>query len=223
MDNLASYVKYLALATALVGTFLYPHYKDTKAKYFIWIIWYGVITEFVGEHYYKWFDQHNSQIIYNLYTLVSITFFLWWFRTLLTSTKRKAFVKYFIFVFWIVNIVNAISLLNVLYQSTRYAYVIGVIFLVITICYFFIEMFNKEVVLKIRDSMYFWFALGVLLFFATFLPFYVTTFFFAKDAISIVPLYVAVFTLNFVMNTCFVIGFLKAKNSAKEHPLTKNK
>ena len=221
--DLGSYVKYLVLVAALVGTFLYPHYRETKAKYFLWIIWYGFITEIVGNYYYSWLDVPNSKIIYNLYTLVSITFFLWWFRSLLTSTKRKKIVKYFLLVFWISNVVNGILLYNVLYQSTKYAFVIGVIFLVITICYFFIEMFNKEVVLKIRDSIYFWFALGVLLFFATFLPFFVTTNFLASQADSYVHLGIAVFTLNIVMNGCFIIGFLKAKHSANEHPLIETK
>lgn len=221
--DLSSYVKYLALAAALVGTFLYPHYKHTKAKFFIWIIWYSLLTEVVGAHYYNWFQVPNSKIVYNLFTLVSITFYLWWFRSLLTSAKRRLIVTYFMVLFWLTNILNAIFLSNVLYQDTKYAFVVGVIFLVITICYFFIEMFDKEIVLKIRESMYFWFALGVILFYATFLPFYVTTSFFAKDIASIVPLRIAVFTLNLVMNGCFIIGFLKAKKSANEYPLNESK
>ena len=218
MDYIGSYSKYLALAAALVGTFLYPHLKGTKAKYVVWMIWYSVLTEFVGEYYYFWFNRPNT-ILYNLYTLVSITFFLWWFRGLLSSNKRKKLVKYFIGVFWVANLINAILLNNVLYQPTNYAFVIGVIFLVITICYFFIEMFNKEVVLNIRDSIYFWFALGVLLFYATFLPFYVTTNFFARSAESFKILGVAVFMLNVIMNCCFILGFMKAKVSADQHTL----
>lgn len=219
MDYLGNYVKYLILAAAIVGTIMYPHYKHSKVKYFIFIIWYGVFTEFVGAHYYKWFDQPNSKIVFNLYTLVSITFFLWWFGSLLTNKRRRTTIKYFIVVFWIANVLNAIFLLNVLYQSTKYAFVVGVILLVITICYFFIEMFNKEVVLNIRNSIYFWFALGVLLFFATFLPFYVTTNFFNQNIQSLVPLGVAVFVLNIIMNGCFIVGFTKARKSAMEYPL----
>ena len=214
--------KYLVLAAALVGTFLYTHYKSSKAKYFIWIVWFGFIMDLFGQYYYSWFNQHNSQIVYNIYVLVAITFFLWWFRSLLISKKRKEIVKYFIILFIISNMVNALFLLNVLYQPTTYAYVIGVIFLVITVCYYFIEMFNKEVVLKLRDSMYFWFALGVLSFFATFLPFYITATFFAQSAQTMLPLGVTVFILNVIMNGCFIIGFFKAKHSAKQHPLNQS-
>lgn len=221
MDYIGSYSKYLALAAALVGTYLYHHIKGTKAKYVVWIIWYGVLTEFVGVYYYSWFERPNA-IVYNIYTLVSITFFLWWFRSLLSSNKRKQIVKYFIGVFWVTNIVNAKLLDNVLYQGTNYAFVVGVILLVITICYFFIEMFNKEIVLNIRDSMYFWFALGVMLFYATFLPFYVTTNFFARNEESFRILGLAVFILNFIMNCCFIFGFTKAKVSADHYPLNES-
>lgn len=216
MENLRDYSQYLALVVGLLGLFKYQYIKHTKAKYFLYLIWYSIFTEFLGEHFYSFFKLPNY-IVFNFYTLIQITFYLLLFRSFLKILPRKNLIKYFILAFIIFNIIEALSIHNIFEENTTFSFALGVIFLVTSICYYFIELFNSEVVLKIRNSIYFWFALGVILFYATFLPFFIATQFFIQG--DIVPLSLVTFILNFIMYLCFVIGLLNAKHSANEHPI----
>lgn len=216
MEELRLYSKYLVLAVAVLGTFKYKDIADTKAKYFLFSIWYIVITEFVGANFYHWFGKLNYPV-YALYTFVQITFYLWWYRSLLLSVNRRKMIGVFIAVYGVFCIINAIFIQDILIETSNYTFALGVIFLVTTICFYFIEVFNSEKVLKIRSSIYFWFSLGLLLFYATYLPFYFASKFFLFGDVRLYS--VVNFFLCAIMYSCFAIGFFKAKQSAKEHKL----
>lgn len=216
MEHLREYSQYLGLAVAIFGILKYQYIKNSKAKYFLFSIWYAVFTELLGKYFYSIFGSQNF-IVFNVYTLVQITFYLWWFRLLLKTPHRKKIVKYFIIIFLMFNVIEVVFIHNAFQENTTFSFALGVIFLVTTICYFFIEIFNSEAVLRIRSSAYFWFSLGVILFFATFLPFFMATQFFLQG--DIVPLSLVTFILNLIMYVCFAIGFFKAKLSANEHPI----
>jgi len=216
MEDLRLYSKYLVLAVAIFGTIRYSDIRDTKAKYFLFAIWYIVFTEFLASNFYKLFGLYNYPV-YALFTFLQITFYLWWFRSLLESEKRQKIVVYFIYVYILFCIINAIFIQDVLIESSTYAFAVGLIFLVVTICYYYIEIFKSDLVLRIRSSIYFWFSLGVLLFHATFMPFYFANKFFLFGDVKLLS--IVSFFLCFIMYTCFMIGFIVAKKSAKQHPL----
>jgi len=216
MEELRSYSKYLVLAIAILGSIKYKDLDGTKAKYFLFSIWYIVITEFVGHYFYSWFNLLNY-VVYNIYTLVQITFFLLWYRSLLESLKRRKVVLIFALIYISFWIINAIFFQNIIYESVRNSFTLGVIFLVTSICYYLVEVFNSERVLSIRRSVYFWFSFGILLFFATYLPFYYANKFFLFGDVRLLSL--VNFILCVVMYLSFGVGILNAKHSANEHKL----
>lgn len=218
MEELRFYSKYLVLVVAIFATVRYSDIRNTKAKYFLYSIWYIFLTEFVGTYFYSWFGLLNFPV-YGLYTFLQISFYLWWFRSLLKSEKRKKIVSAFVIIYITFCVVNAFFIQDIFSEVTSYSYAIGVIFLVTTICYYLIEVFNSEVVLKIRKSMYFWISLGLLLFHATFMPFYFAFDYFLLDNLKLLS--VVNFTLCIIMYSCFGAAFVMAKYSAKEHMLTK--
>lgn len=210
LEELRFYSKYLALVIAIIALFKYRDYAHTKAKYFLYSVWYIVITEFIGANFYKWFGLYNLPV-YNLYTFLQLLFYLWFFRTLIKSDKKKKIATYFILIFIVFSIIDANVIHDFMLESTIYQYALGVIFVVTTICFYFFELFNSEMVLKITASKYFWFSIGILIFHATYLPFYFANKYFLYGDIK--PLSIANFVLCFLMYTCFVIGFLKAKKN----------
>lgn len=217
LENIRLYSKYLALVAAVIGTLNFRYYKTTKAKFFLFSVWYIIITEFVGENLSRWFDVIYNNIVYNIYIVIQFTFYLWWYQSLLKSENRKKIVKAFCLIFLVFGIVNIIFFQDVISEATSYSYALAVIFLVTSICYYFIEVFNSEKVLSIRSSGYFWFSLGLILFHATFMPFYFAFDYFLIGNLKLLS--VVNFLLCVIMYTFFLIGFIKLRNNNNEHKL----
>ncbi len=218
MEDLRFYSKYLALFVCILGTIKYKDIKNTKAKYFLFSIWFLVIIEIVGENFYAWFGtKHSRSPVYNFYTIVQFTFYLWWYRSLMQSLKRKRIITWFIMLNIVFTIINAIYVQDPFRELTSFSYALGVIFLVTTICYYFIEVFQSEKILKIRSSMYFWVSLGLLLFHAAFMPFFFAHSYFIDGNLKLLSL--VNFFLCSIMYICFAIGFFKVKESANEYKL----
>jgi len=221
LEELRSFTGYLALATLIFGMIAYKNYSSTNAKYFIYSILYAVITEFTslyfesfGEAYSNIFGDTNYPIA-NIFTIVQITFFLWWIRLILNSKQRKRIVGTLIIGYLV------FALLNTLYSQVfmtglqTYTFAIGVIFLLIAISFYFVESFNKETIFSVTDSIQFWFILGILLFFGTFMPFMFAFELFLEGDQRILSL--VLFLLNFIMYGCFNIGFYKSYKKDNEY------
>jgi len=216
MEQLRFFSKYLVLIIAIYGSFQYKNFKHVKAKYFLFYIWLIVVVEFFGANFYKWFNIPNYPV-YAVFGVLETTFLLWWYRSLLTSLKRKKIVTSFLILFLAYSLINVVFFQDFKTESLTYSYALEVIFLVITICYYFIEMFNNEMVLKIRKSMYFWISLGLLLFHSSFMPFYVANKFFLFGDVKLYS--VVNFFLSLIMYTMFAIAFFKTDNNAQQHKI----
>lgn len=213
MEELRFFSKYLALVTLIIGCITYASYSHTKAKYFILSIIYAVFTEFFGEYFNNLFGMLNYPV-FNTFTIIQITFFLWWFQLLLESKNRKKIIKTFILLYWIFSIWNIFYMQSFLLGFQSYTYGVGVVFLLIAICFYFIETFSKDIILNITDSTIFWFVLGILLFYGTFMPFM-----FASELFLNVDKWIyslVLFSLNFIMYSCYAIGFYKSYKRTKE-------
>ena len=209
MEELRFLSKYLALAVLIYGIFNYKNYANTKAKYFIFCILFAVATEFLGSVYHKLFGQVNF-IVYNIFTIVQLTFFLWWYQLILNSKRRKNILKLCIVLYLLFAFFNCLFGEDMFLANQIYTFTLGVLFVLVAISFYFIESFNKETILKITDSIYFWFSLGILLFYGTFMPFMITVKFFltgGQKVLSVVTL-----ALNIIMYVCFAIGFYKSKD-----------
>ncbi len=213
MEDIRFLSKYLALAVLIYGFYNYKNYSNTKAKYFIFSILYAVLTEFLGAHFHNWFGVVNYPV-YNVFIIVQLSFYLWWFQLLLESLNRKKIIKVFIFCYLIFSLINIIYGQDFFLGYQTYTYGIGVILVLLAICFYFIEIFNKDTILNITDSALFWFALGVLLFYGTFMPFMFASKLFLNVDKWIYSL--VVFSLNVIMYSCFAVGFYKSYKKMKE-------
>jgi len=79
------FVPFSELLAAIIGTIYFYKYKHTHLKYFLFILWYIVLTEFTGwysSHYdvLGFFDQdgiHYNLWMYNLMYLIFFPVILW--------------------------------------------------------------------------------------------------------------------------------------------------
>ncbi|WP_046744633.1 hypothetical protein [Kordia zhangzhouensis] len=214
LEELRTFTGYLALATLIFAIIAYKNYATTNAKYFIYSIIISVVTEFTslyfesfGTLYSNIFGKTNYPIA-NIFIIVQITFYLWWIRLILNSKNRKRIVSAFIILYLVFAAFNLAYIQVFMTGLQTNTYAIGVIFLLITISFYFIESFNKETIFNVTDSIKFWFILGVLLFYGTFMPFMFAFQVFLKGDQRIFSL--VTFMLNAIMYVCFTIGIYKS-------------
>lgn len=209
MGDIRFLSKYLALVVLIYGLYNYKNYSKSKAKYFIFCILFAVATEFFGSVFYKLFN-HVNFVVYNVFTIVQLTFFLWWYQLILNSQRRKNILRLCMIIYLLFAICNCFIWENILVANQIYTFILGVLFVLVAISFYFIESFNKETILNITDSIYFWFSLGVLLFYGTFMPFMISVKLFLIGGQSVLG--IVTFILNIIMYLCFAIGFYKSRS-----------
>jgi hypothetical protein len=212
MQELTSYIKYIALTSALINTIFFYKYAGGRAKYFFYSIWFIALTEFSYRFlYYKVFDQDisTSKIVVNTYTLVQFSFYFLWYRSLIKNKFNKRLILWFLGFFYIAFVLISIFLQGYTEITQSYVYTIGMILLVVGIILYFMEILSSEFTLNFARSVYFWFSLGLLLFHIPFMPFMFIAEYLNFNESD--PYAIVIFGLNLIMHGCFIFGVLWSK------------
>ncbi|MDH7445442.1 hypothetical protein [Aquimarina sp. 2201CG14-23] len=191
--------------TAIVGTIFFYKYKDAKfLRYFIFFIWYVATNELVG--LYIKLDSGVNAIIYNIYNAVNFTFFLLLYRYYFKNEKNKKLALYFSIIYLSSFVINGFFE-NYLSEYQRFPYILGALFLVITILLYFFEILNSEKVLNAKKNLLIWISVGLLMYFVGNLPFRILRNYY-QELTDATVLFLVNITLTVIMNTCFIIGFI---------------
>ncbi|AXT51487.1 hypothetical protein D1818_11815 [Aquimarina sp. BL5] len=191
--------------TAIVGTIFFYKYKNVKfLRYFIFFIWYVAFNELVG--LYIKLDGGVNAIIHNIYNAVNFTFFLLLYRYYFKNNKNKKLALYFSIIYLSSFIINGFFE-NYIEEYQRLPYILGALFLVISILLYFFEILNSEQVLNAKKNLLIWISFGLLIYFVGNLPFRILRNYYIELTDATVLLLVNI-TLTVIMNTCFIIGFI---------------
>lgn len=219
MEELRFLSKYLVLATAIIGLIFYiANYikyqkrEFAKTEYFLLSVWVMAGFDFFGSKFYSWFGMLNYPV-YSTYIVTFMLFYYWWYYKLIKPKFKRNLIVSFAIIFIIFSIINALFIQDFFEEVQSYTYALGVIFLIITICFYFIELFKSDMILKITKLTHFWFSLGILLFHGTFLPFQIAHKFFLLGDSKIFS--IVLFFLNLLMCICFIIGFSMMRKNSK--------
>ncbi|MFI8378267.1 hypothetical protein [Leeuwenhoekiella sp. NPDC079379] len=218
MNELGSYSQYLELIAVAIGIVKYREFKNFQFKYILFFLVYVVLNEFLAGVSYELLGVPNV-LLYNIYVLLHFAFFLGWYHNLLISKRRKQFVKVFFIIYVFFWIADVSILEGFVLDHATYSFALGTFLLIITVAFYFIEMLNREVVLHITLSPYFWVSFGILVYCITYLPFYIALLFLTKE--NPIILSVMLFLINCIQYCCFSIAFIRADRNAIEHPLKK--
>lgn len=190
---------------AIIGTIFYYKYKNTKfLKYLIFFIWYVALNEVIGLSIKL--DFGVNAIIYNIYNAVNFTFFLLLYRYYFKNRKNKKLALYFSIIYLGSFIINGFFE-NYMMEYQRLPYILGALFLVISILLYFFEILNSEQVLNAKKNLLIWISFGLLIYFVGNLPFRILRNYYIELTDATVLLLVNI-TLTVIMNTCFIIGFI---------------
>jgi len=215
IDTFRHFVTYSELLSAIIGTVYFYKYKHTHLKYFLFLLWYITLTEFTG-----WYASHNNVLVffdengidYNhwLYNLLYFIFFnvvLCIYLKTIKKNNHKLWVKFFIIGYIITSIINWIFIQNIIFEMSELPYVIGSIFLIISIVFYFLQLLRSEEIKTFHKELLFWISIGLLIFHSGTIPFSLK-----YNDYALIPgiheLYLIIYILALTMYLIFTFGFI---------------
>ena len=207
--NLAQYSFILFLISGFFGLFFNSKKRDIREKLFLVFLFYTVFSELIGVYlyHYKKFELIPNPI--NIYIYISNLFYLLFIGSLLKSKLSIIITSIFVGVFTLFYFYDYFYL-NEIYKVK--SYVLGTVFVLIFSTFYLVTVLKSPNIESVSNSLYFWIIIGVLLFVAPFLPYFIYINIF-KDK-NYYELYsIIVFSLNLIMNLCYIIGFYRSRKN----------
>ncbi|WP_420601557.1 hypothetical protein [Flagellimonas sp.] len=211
----------LYLLAWVVAVVRYRSYFDTALKYFPIFIIYTFFTELLG-YFIKHSDEfqffsderyawHNV-IIYNIYSIVSFSFFYYIYWNVLKKAAHKKWLKYGIIIS-LLSYVVSLFFQNPFHKSLYYADLVASITLILAIILYFKEKGIEESAFSLKYSLLFWISLGLLIF-HIFFPFIFIAAFDAPVFYYEYNLHQLLLILIAIMYLLFILGFLMGQRRA---------
>lgn len=200
----------LELITIIIGLYHYKKYENSPLKYFLWFLCYGFLTEMAGV-YISTILKLPNHIVFNIYALVQFEFFLWLFYKYIKTMKYKILVKIFSAFIILFFVINSLFIQDISKTFQSYFLLSGSVLLMFIVILFFIEIMSSDAILKVKNLLIFWVAVGILLFQLGFLPVFIAT---KYINYSNGPTYGYILViLNFITSLCYSLGFIWTKKN----------
>jgi len=198
-----------------VGTSYLYKYKHTYLKYFLYFLWYITLMEFVGEYIVEnkilvYIDENG--LVYNKWLsnirrfVTFIVLYYIYFKALQTKVFKK-WTKIFAIIFTFVYTLNWIIFQNFIKENPEIPMVVGSIFLIVSIIFYFIELLRSEKIVIFHRMLLFWISVGLLLFYAGTIPFMLKW-----NGYMLIPgvheLFLILYVLAILMYLTFTFGFI---------------
>jgi hypothetical protein len=216
--NLLGWIKYLELITAITGIVFYRKYSNSNLKYFVYMLWFTVLIEFAVGTVKQYTEARlQNNFIYNVLTSFQYVYYFFLYYTIITIPRYKQWVMGFLVAFVIAVLVNFlwVQKLTVTAAFASYTFTLGAILLIMTIALFLVEILNTEKILYFKNYLMFWISIGLFVFYTGIIPF-VLSINLLPELLSNDALAIMFFTLNFVMYSCFTIGFIISRPYVEE-------
>ncbi len=196
----------LAYTSAITGTVFFYKYKHTFLKYFLVLLWYVALNEILGHFLYKYSILRNNSIIYNIYHIINFSFLFILFRTYVKENTHKKWIKLFL-ITYILSFSIAAFFVDYSISIQVIPFIIGAVFIIISILFYFLEILNTNKVLYVSNNLLFWISVGLFLYFVGKIPMrIILNYSYEEEYFN--AIIVARSVLSIVMNLCFIIGFI---------------
>ena len=214
--------KYIELLAALVGTIFYYKYKHTYLKYFLFLLWYIFLSEFfvgyIRDNKIDFFLHYSktgiiyTHWVYNILDTISfLVYYYIYYKSMSSNEKYKNWIKKFAIAYIVISILNWSFIQNFFEELQSYLFIIGAIFLIIAILFYFIELLKSEKILVFHKNLLFWISIGLLLYYAGNIPFAAELNGYALIPGGIHKLFLIVNILAIIMYLLFTFGFIWSK------------
>ncbi len=211
------------VVAAVVGTVYISKYReDYLSRYFVYFLWFTVFVELVfgwlpaAIYFFKAFSflkdtifKHNAWA-YNIYDLISFSFYLFFFLRLIEKKKFRKIGYSVVYVFL------GYAILGVLFSDFSFWLdpmvnsVIGTFLLLLCVIMYYFQLLLSNSILNFYKSIPFYVSVGALVFHLTINPLFIYENYY-KSELNPEFVYVnrIILTLiNIFMYTCYIIGFI---------------
>ncbi len=149
----------------IVAVVQWKNYKETTERNFLFFLSYVLITEFLG-YLIPVFFHIKSQFIYNIYILISFSFYLYWFYKLLNRPLLTCFLS----LLFIASIIYSLMFDAFFTQLWRPALTAGTLILLVCATLFYADLLKQDKAIDYLRLRKFWIVSGLLIFHIGFLP-----------------------------------------------------
>ncbi len=207
---------------AFVGIiYMYKYRVDKATRYFVYFLCFSFFVELFGE--LPTLIKNNESLcfledtfwsenawLYNIYTIISILFYVWFFRYYLKSKQLINILNILLLIFSLSSIVNLIITEVFFIRQSSYVMVFGTFLILMSVFFYFFEMLKSEKILEFNKDFVFYVGVGASIFHLCITPLFIYFRYFHDD---ISPDFVQIhktilYTSIIFMYTCFTIGFL---------------
>ncbi|EIJ37389.1 hypothetical protein JoomaDRAFT_0332 [Galbibacter orientalis DSM 19592] len=168
------------------------------------LLWFIVIIEFLGKYYYQFFGA--NYIIYNIYHLINFCFLLFLYKNYVESNRYKKLISWF-FYLYLAFFFGNLLFQNYFTQIQTVPFIMGALFVIISILFLFIEILRSDRVLYVTKNLLFWISVGLLLYFVGRIPTRIIKNYW-EEISYYKSIYIVEYILSIIMNVCFIIGFI---------------
>ena len=194
--------RFAAIAITFIIALLYwQRYKNSHQKSIPFYLGFVLLLEIVATIgvVYSHRDPAN---IYLIYTVVSVFYFLNWFRLILSG----AIVPKASLVFFVVYILLGSLYFNTLGGNLKHLISVGSILILVNSFTYFISLLKSDEVIKFLRLQQFWIVAGMVLFYIGFFPVHILQPYMIKDNQNWIRLFITI--LNILQYGFFTISFL---------------
>ncbi len=209
-------VRYTELISAITGSIFFYKYRNTSIKYFLHLLWFITFSEFFGWYIRNTgnFAGHVDELgriyntwVYNVLGFVTFIVLLYIYWGYLKNTAFKKYLKWFGLIYIVSYILNWIFLQDFLIENAVIPEILGSIFLITAIIFYFIELLRSDKILIFHRMLLFWISIGLLLFYAGTIPFVLE-----YNGYKVIPgihkLFLIIYILAILMYFIFTFGFI---------------
>lgn len=191
---------HISLMLALIAAIRYwPLYKDSTQRLFLYFLIYVVLNETVGLVFR--ILESPSAFIYNIYMIISFSFYLYWFGLIL---KKKKMAHLFLLLF-LITVLFSLNYESFWESLLLLPFTVGTVFVLFCVASYFLDLLEKTYTINLQRSQKFWIITGLLIFNIGFLPLV----FFQSELNTFGIAYSLIITLlNVILYVSYIIGFL---------------
>ena len=147
--------------------------------------------------------------LFNIYTIISNIFYLWFFIRTLKSIRVKKIITYFSYVY-VVLAVGYLFTPGVFFEeSSKFSLIVGTTLIITVIFTYYLEILQDDRVLYLSKSLTFYVSVGVLFFTLIATPaFLYDAYFVEKNNPEFVKIrYILIIVANYILYPAYILGF----------------
>ncbi len=219
----------MELLSASIGLCYLKKYRESWSRYFVFFLCFtflfelmGFLTTQISDDFLSFLMGTNfekNHWLYNPFIIFNFLFYFLFFTAKLESTKIKSAFKYLAVFYLGTSVLNLIISDFFFSKISSYSFIVGSIFLLISVLYYFFEVLQSDNILIFKSSFAFYVAVGALVFHLCVSPLVIYSIYLTEASNPVfVKINVYIFTIaNIFMYTCYSIGFVVCSKENKSY------